>query len=1061
MKKNQFTFTINRDTHLVVSINGNELKNQENFFSFFEQFLSKEFFCIYDEKYNPERILEFIKNGKTNDRIRFQSNEKSNYSFAVLEENGDFLTIGVHREAESRVDIDFLTGVKSRSYLFSYIQEKRNEGGNQNSYLLRIDLDNFKAINDTYGHIVGDRCLQTRAEKLQAIFQNEIFGRYGGDEFLCLLSDCSKEKLEDYIKKVLQVRFQYEKNALSKRFVTCSVGCSLPINDRSNVYAVIQEADNALYQAKNKGKNRGNIYLSDAYVNEPEKSFFIKKWKREKIRSSSLLRDEIRHKKTKYLSLFCSFIVLFAVIIMLFDFSFRGKSNSQAMKIAETLAEEQSTDISKETTSRINLSFASLESGKFRLDNVNYTGNKRRYIADCLSVLDKSGSVLSPGILLSNGDVYYSNGKIFNISNSSLCNTLILKETKAVDVVSFLSEGDKIVLGYPCNIQKGSDEESVHIKGVLSIFRTERFSELIFGDFLSGKAYLSLLKSNGNRICASSPQDFHYFDGYHNLVNRFDDDGDGDYYSLFSSSLKSKDSSIHYFELKRKDSEDYQAYYFYFASPALQEGNLSDWRILIAIPYNLVLNYFSGLKKYSRRSVNILFGVFIFVFFLFFIYTARIKRKNFKRTYTDPITNTINESRFIIDATSLLSTPHSNYYIVYLNIQKFKYLNNRRGSREAEKVLVEIARIRETKLKDDELISRQFADRFRVMVKAENDQQCYGRIKYILDYLTSSCTLVKDSPLHLNAGIYHFAKKNEPIWFAVSRAKKVCTEIQADETKNNIEFFNRTRLASNELEIYIEQSQESALSLGKFLVYYQGKYDLKKNRITSCEALVRWKDDRKGFINTQTFINIFEKNGFILKLDLYIFECVLKDIKQRIRAKQEVLPVSINLSRRHFENENFFDEYEKKIHQYNIPGKYLEFEITESIVLSNQHNLNETIDKIHSLGCKVSIDDFGSGFSNLSMLNRTNYDILKMDRNLLSGKNGFDDYSKNILKMVVSLNKSLGKKVVCESVEHKEESDYLRAIGCDLIQGYYYAKPLPKNEFCKLVLTYENKKTRN
>lgn len=278
MKKNQFAFTINRDTHLVVSINGNELKNQENFFSFFEQFLSKEFFCIYDEKYNPERILEFIKNGKTNDSIRFQSNEKSNYSFSVLEENGDFLTIGVHREAESRGNIDFLTGVNSRSYLFSHIQEKRNEGGNQNSYLLRIDLDNFKVINDTYGHIVGDRCLQTRAEKLQAIFRNEIFGRYGGDEFLCLLSDCSKEKLRDYINKVLQVRFQYEKNALSKRFVTCSVGCSLPINDRSDVYAVIQEADNALYQAKSKGKNRGNIYLSDDYVNEPEKSFFKKKW---------------------------------------------------------------------------------------------------------------------------------------------------------------------------------------------------------------------------------------------------------------------------------------------------------------------------------------------------------------------------------------------------------------------------------------------------------------------------------------------------------------------------------------------------------------------------------------------------------------------------------------------------------------------------------------------------------------------------------------------------------------------------------------------------------------
>ncbi len=1057
MKKKQFCFTINRETRLVNSINDNELKSQENFFSFFEQFLSNEIFRIYDENYNAEHLLQFIKNGKKDDVLRFQNSEKANYLFSILDEKDGFLTIGVSREDDNRGDIDFLTGVNSRSFLFSRIQEKRSKGGNQNSYLLRIDLDNFKIINDTYGHIVGDRCLQTRAEKLQAIFRNEIFGRYGGDEFLCLLTDCSKEKLRDYIKKVLQVRFQYEKNAISKRFVTCSVGCSLPINDRKDVYAVIQEADNALYQAKNKGKNRGNIFLSDTFINEPEKSFFKKKRESGKIRSSSLFRDEIRHKKFKYLTLFSSFVALFAVLIRLADFSFRGRSNSQARNIAETLAEEQSKNISKETTSRVDLSFTSLESGKTRLDNVNYTGSKSLYIADCLSVLDKSGSVLSPGILLSNGDVYYSNGKIFNISNSALCNALILKETKTVDVVSFLNEGDKIVLGYPCNIQKGSDEESVHIKGVLSIFKSEIFSELIFGDFLSGKAYLSLLESNGNRICSSSPQDFTYFNGYHNLLNRFGDDEDGDYYSVFSSSLKSDENSIRYFELKRNGSDDYQSYYFYFAKPSVQEENLSDWRILIVIPYNLVLNYFSGLKNYSRIAVNILSGIFIFVFLVFFIYTTQIKRKNFKRTYTDPLTGTINESRFIIDASSLLSVPHSNYYIVYLNRQKFKYLNNRRGSREAEKVLIEISRLRETKLNDDELLSREFADRFRRRIKAENDQQCFGRVKYILDYLTSSCSLVKDSTLHLNAGIYHVAKRNEPIWLAVSRARKVCTEIKVDETKNNVEFFNRTRLESNELEIYIEQSQDSALSLGKFLVYYQGKYDLKQNRITACEALVRWNDDHRGFINTQTFINIFEKNGFILKLDLYIFECVLKDIKQRRREKKEVFPVSINLSRRHFENENFFDDYEKKIHQYNIPGKYLEFEITESIVLNNQHNLSETIDKIHSLGCKVSIDDFGSGFSNLSMLNRTNYDILKMDRNLLFGKNGFDEYSKNILKMVVNLNKSLGKEVVCEGVEHQEESDYLRSIGCDLIQGYYYAKPLPKDEFFVLVSSYENK----
>lgn len=144
-----------------------------------------------------------------------------------------------------------------------------------------------------------------------------------------------------------------------------------------------------------------------------------------------------------------------------------------------------------------------------------------------------------------------------------------------------------------------------------------------------------------------------------------------------------------------------------------------------------------------------------------------------------------------------------------------------------------------------------------------------------------------------------------------------------------------------------------------------------------------------------------------------------------------------------------------------MPGEYLEFEITESIVLNNQRNLSQRIDQIHALGSKISIDDFGSGFSNLSRLNRTDYDILKIDKNLLYGKDGFDFYSKNILKMVVNLNKSLGKQVVCEGVDKKEEADYLTGIGCDLIQGYYYAVPRPKAAFVDLRKSYQDKKEKS
>ena len=270
-------------------------------------------------------------------------------------------------------------------------------------------------------------------------------------------------------------------------------------------------------------------------------------------------------------------------------------------------------------------------------------------------------------------------------------------------------------------------------------------------------------------------------------------------------------------------------------------------------------------------------------------------------------------------------------------------------------------------------------------------------------------------------------------------------------------FFDEKMLKDEELSLYIEQTQESAYQEGKFKVFYQGKYDLKNDRFAASEALVRWKDDRKGFINTQTFIDVFERNGFVVKLDLFVFEQVLKDIKECERNGKEILPVSINISRKHFDFDNSFDAYENLMKKYDVDGKYLIFEITESIILNSEINLTETIDRIHSLGSKVSIDDFGSGFSNLALINHIDYDELKIDKSLLYGKNGFDEYSKNIIKSIIKLNKGLKKTVICEGVEEKEESDFLKENGCDLIQGYYYAKPMPREDFITLVEKTNNR----
>lgn len=235
------------------------------------------------------------------------------------------------------------------------------------------------------------------------------------------------------------------------------------------------------------------------------------------------------------------------------------------------------------------------------------------------------------------------------------------------------------------------------------------------------------------------------------------------------------------------------------------------------------------------------------------------------------------------------------------------------------------------------------------------------------------------------------------------------------EDEISIHFFDEKMQEDFELTNYIEQSQELALRANLFRVFYQGKYDLHKNKFTACQALARWKGNTTGYINTQTFVDIFERNGFIVKK-------VLSDIKEALREGREVLPVSVNLSRIHFYDPDFFLNFENAIKESGVDPKYIEFEITEGVILNEKMDLSHVIEQIHQIDSKVSIDDFGSGFSNLSMINRINFDILKMDKRLLQGKNGFDENSRQILKTGVKMCKNLNKTIYAKVSIRREKS---------------------------------------
>ena len=266
-----------------------------------------------------------------------------------------------------------------------------------------------------------------------------------------------------------------------------------------------------------------------------------------------------------------------------------------------------------------------------------------------------------------------------------------------------------------------------------------------------------------------------------------------------------------------------------------------------------------------------------------------------------------------------------------------------------------------------------------------------------------------------------------------------------------IGFFENSMYVNEVTLNTLEQKADSAMRNHNFIVYYQGKRNIQNETWCSCEALVRWKDTDGTLISPGKFIPLFERNGFITQLDLYIFENVCCDIRRAIDNGKKPIAASINVSRKHFINKDFLSNYKEIIDKYDIPYNLIEFEITESAVFENENILVDIVNQIHQMGCTCSIDDFGTGYSSLSMLTNYDFDIIKLDRSFFYGKNGFTDSSKQVVKTLIDLAHKLNKKVVAEGIEELEVVNFLKDNKCDIIQGFYYARPLPKDEFLKLV----------
>lgn len=237
-----------------------------------------------------------------------------------------------------------------------------------------------------------------------------------------------------------------------------------------------------------------------------------------------------------------------------------------------------------------------------------------------------------------------------------------------------------------------------------------------------------------------------------------------------------------------------------------------------------------------------------------------------------------------------------------------------------------------------------------------------------------------------------------------------------------------------------------ALAEGQFKVYFQPKYDLMTEKIIGAEALVRWQHTELGLISPGKFIPIFEDNGFITELDVYVWEECCRFMHKRKQLGLSVVPVSINVSRVDIYNEDIVKILCNLVKKYDLEPELLHLEITESVYINDSGKINVVLNQVKEKGFIIEIDDFGSGYSSLSILSEIPMDIIKMDMKFFQSEKN-TKVKQKIIYSVIKLAKWMNLFVIAEGVETKEQLDYLRKMKCHFAQGFYFAKPMPAEEF--------------
>lgn len=482
-------------------------------------------------------------------------------------------------------------------------------------------------------------------------------------------------------------------------------------------------------------------------------------------------------------------------------------------------------------------------------------------------------------------------------------------------------------------------------------------------------------------------------------------------------------------------------------------NGIGNWGVMVAIPMNQLISLYSNTYSYELNSVllskAILAIVAILTLMAISVATIRRAYRLERIAFYDGAINNMNFNSFRLSAMETIEKNNSdNVAVIQMAVSKFDYIREFFGLSEIRRIQKHIAGILRANMQGDEIFCRYSSKYFNLLLIYHNREELTDRIKHLNDKLLNLNQDKNSTSKYefiLNYGIYLVNHDDNDIEYMVDKANQALLRVKEDRN-SLMKVFSSSMYDRLLDEKEIEEEMHKAIEKKELIVYLQPKYDMNTGLQVGAEALVRWLHPEKGLLYPKRFIEVFEKKGFMGRMDMYMLEQMCSMLSTWTKKGYRPMPLSLNISRINLYNPDFTTNVLSIVEANGISPHLLIFEIAENTIVDNMEIAGPIIEQFQKYGFKVSLDNFGTGTTSMNTLYRISVDELKLDRRYILESEKTDRGIK-LIQSIIKAAKSLNIKVVSEGVENKKQARQLKQMGCDMLQGFVFSEPLPAAEY--------------